>query len=398
MPPRCGSSTCCGPDDLVIANDAATLPASLHGRAHGEWRRRSRCGLAGRPRWTDASERRTDFVALVVVRRRRLPDAHRGPSARRRHFGRAGIVSRSDAAPGDRLALLGDGRGAARSPAARVAAFRRLGARHLGRSRARTAGRFSTRTCRRRSRCGTCGRRSRRCRSRSSRRRRASRWTGRRSARCASAASRSRRSRWRRASRRPATPELDRRLPFDEPYRIPAAPRPPSAKRAGRADAIVAVGTTVVRALEHAAAGDGVVQRGRGRGEPAHRAGQLAACRRRDPLGDARAGQQPLPAAARVCRRCDAGGRERRRSRRRAIGRMSSATRCSSREKTTPSWTQRTSLTGARTVSRLRRRSTRLGSDAFIVLGAWSFVLCPSFGPWSCLVLGRPSFLALGLT
>jgi S-adenosylmethionine:tRNA ribosyltransferase-isomerase len=59
-------------------------------------------------------------------------------------------------------------------------------------------------------------------------------------------------------------PELDRRLPFDEPYRIPFSTA--SAIRAARAQGgrIVAVGTTVVRALEHAAARDGVVDAGAG--------------------------------------------------------------------------------------------------------------------------------------
>jgi S-adenosylmethionine:tRNA ribosyltransferase-isomerase len=59
-------------------------------------------------------------------------------------------------------------------------------------------------------------------------------------------------------------PELDRRLPFDEPYAIPGTTA--SAIRRARAQGgrIVAVGTTVVRALEHAAAGDGVVHAGEG--------------------------------------------------------------------------------------------------------------------------------------
>jgi S-adenosylmethionine:tRNA ribosyltransferase-isomerase len=55
---------------------------------------------------------------------------------------------------------------------------------------------------------------------------------------------------------------LDTLLPFDEPYRIsPAAARAieDSRTRRGR---IIAVGTTVVRALEHAAARDGVVRAG----------------------------------------------------------------------------------------------------------------------------------------
>src|SRR5262245_44378855 len=59
-------------------------------------------------------------------------------------------------------------------------------------------------------------------------------------------------------------PELDRRLPLDEPYRIPRATA--SALRAARANGarVVAVGTTVVRALEHAAARDGIVHAGDG--------------------------------------------------------------------------------------------------------------------------------------
>ena len=57
-------------------------------------------------------------------------------------------------------------------------------------------------------------------------------------------------------------PELDRRLPFDEPYRISESTA--SAIRRARAAGarIVAIGTTVVRALEHAAARDGVVRAG----------------------------------------------------------------------------------------------------------------------------------------
>jgi S-adenosylmethionine:tRNA ribosyltransferase-isomerase len=59
-------------------------------------------------------------------------------------------------------------------------------------------------------------------------------------------------------------PELDRRLPFDEPYRIPDATA--SAIRRARSDGgrIIAIGTTVVRALEHAAARAGVVSPGEG--------------------------------------------------------------------------------------------------------------------------------------
>lgn len=49
--------------------------------------------------------------------------------------------------------------------------------------------------------------------------------------------------------------ELDHRLPFDEPYRIPKATAVAIGKARASGGRIVAVGTTVVRALEHAACG-----------------------------------------------------------------------------------------------------------------------------------------------
>ena len=55
---------------------------------------------------------------------------------------------------------------------------------------------------------------------------------------------------------------LDRRLPLDEPYRIPAATAALIAATRARHGRVVAIGTTVVRALEHAASGDGVVHAG----------------------------------------------------------------------------------------------------------------------------------------
>lgn len=59
-------------------------------------------------------------------------------------------------------------------------------------------------------------------------------------------------------------PELDRLLPFDEPYRIPAATEQ-ALRRACREDRrAVAIGTTVVRALEHSAARFGAVVAGDG--------------------------------------------------------------------------------------------------------------------------------------
>jgi S-adenosylmethionine:tRNA ribosyltransferase-isomerase len=59
-------------------------------------------------------------------------------------------------------------------------------------------------------------------------------------------------------------PDLDRRLPLDEPYLIPAATASAICHARVERRRIVAVGTTVVRALEHAAAGDGAVRAGSG--------------------------------------------------------------------------------------------------------------------------------------
>ena len=57
---------------------------------------------------------------------------------------------------------------------------------------------------------------------------------------------------------------LDALLPFDEPYDIPAATESALARARVQGGRIVAVGTTVVRALEHAAARDGSVHAGAG--------------------------------------------------------------------------------------------------------------------------------------
>jgi S-adenosylmethionine:tRNA ribosyltransferase-isomerase len=58
--------------------------------------------------------------------------------------------------------------------------------------------------------------------------------------------------------------ELDRRLPFDEPYRIPTTTASAIQRVRSQGGRIVAIGTTVVRALEHAAAHDGVIRAGDG--------------------------------------------------------------------------------------------------------------------------------------
>jgi len=58
--------------------------------------------------------------------------------------------------------------------------------------------------------------------------------------------------------------ELDRLLPFDEPYRIPLATALAVRHAKARGRRVVAVGTSVVRALEHAATVDGRVRAGEG--------------------------------------------------------------------------------------------------------------------------------------
>ena len=59
-------------------------------------------------------------------------------------------------------------------------------------------------------------------------------------------------------------PELDALLPFDEPYRVPASTAMAIGTVRAQGGSIVAIGTTVVRALEHAACVDGIVQAGVG--------------------------------------------------------------------------------------------------------------------------------------
>src|SRR5262249_5951118 len=59
-------------------------------------------------------------------------------------------------------------------------------------------------------------------------------------------------------------PALDLRLPFDEPYRIPEQTAAAIAQAKAANGRIVAIGTTVVRALESAASADGSVRAGGG--------------------------------------------------------------------------------------------------------------------------------------
>jgi S-adenosylmethionine:tRNA ribosyltransferase-isomerase len=58
--------------------------------------------------------------------------------------------------------------------------------------------------------------------------------------------------------------DLDARLPLDEPYDIPEASARAIAASRARGGRIIAVGTSVVRALEHAAGGAGSVRSGHG--------------------------------------------------------------------------------------------------------------------------------------
>jgi S-adenosylmethionine:tRNA ribosyltransferase-isomerase len=58
--------------------------------------------------------------------------------------------------------------------------------------------------------------------------------------------------------------DLDKRLPFEEPYEITAAAAEAIAVTRAQGGRIVAIGTTVVRAIEHAATRDGIVRAGPG--------------------------------------------------------------------------------------------------------------------------------------
>jgi S-adenosylmethionine:tRNA ribosyltransferase-isomerase len=58
--------------------------------------------------------------------------------------------------------------------------------------------------------------------------------------------------------------ELDMRLPLDEPYDVPVSTANAIARTRASGGRIIAIGTTVVRALEHSAMRDGVVHAGGG--------------------------------------------------------------------------------------------------------------------------------------
>ena len=81
---------------------------------------------------------------------------------------------------------------------------------------------------------------------------------------CGAAASCSRRSTLAAGISSTGDPALDARLPLDEPYRIPAATACALRRAKVLGGRVIAIGTTVVRALEHAGARDGVVHAGDG--------------------------------------------------------------------------------------------------------------------------------------
>ena len=99
---------------------------------------------------------------------------------------------------------------------------------------------------------------------------------------------------------------LDARLPFDEPYHLPAATVAAVQAARERGDRVVAIGTTVARALEHAAAQPGGLRAGPG--VATNRLGRSTRLGVVDALvsGTHEPGLEPSRAAARVRRRRDA--------------------------------------------------------------------------------------------
>ena len=140
------SSIICGRGDLVIANDAATLPASLQGEhvPSGACHR----GAAGRPGARSTPMSVAHFSAVVFGAgdyRTRTEDRPPPPPL----------------GPGDRLALgplIGDGHRRARAPATCGFAFRRFTRSRSGPASRGMAGRSSTHISPRRWRSGTFGR------------------------------------------------------------------------------------------------------------------------------------------------------------------------------------------------------------------------------------------------
>ena len=125
------------PGDLVIANDAATLPASLRG-THVASGAEIEVRLAGRRSLAPDDVRK---FSAIVFGERRFPHADRGPAAAAAARSRRSTLPR--AAGGNRRSPCSD------HPRLVSLALRRLARRDLGRASRGTAGRSSTRTCRR---------------------------------------------------------------------------------------------------------------------------------------------------------------------------------------------------------------------------------------------------------
>ena len=275
--------------DLVVANDAATLPASLSGR-HAATGAPVELRLAG---WVTPGDP-TRFVAVVF-----------GAGDRR--------TRTEDRPPPPRLAPGRHARARARSsrPSSASSAIRASSAlRFAGTPDAIWAGIAQhgrpiqySHVRRAAARSGTCGRRSPRARSRSSRRRRALRSTGACSPRFAKRGIGFATLTHAAGISSTGDPALD--ASSRSTSRSTSRKRPPRAiaRTKARGGRIIAIGTTVVRALEAAAegmcavhAGDGVAT---GRIGP-----EIAAeDRRRDRLRRARAGRKPFRAAPRLRRR-----------------------------------------------------------------------------------------------
>ena len=122
---------------------------------------------------------------------------------------------------------------------------------------------------------------------------------------------------------------LDARLPLDEPYHLPAATIAAIESARSRGGRVVALGTTVARALEHAAARPGGPATRRRSGDEPARSGVAPAGLRRAAQRHPRARLEPSRAAARLRRRHDARAASMTRSNRAATAPTSSATRSS---------------------------------------------------------------------
>ena len=237
------------PGDLVVANDAATLPASLHGvqvpsGAPIEVR------LAGR---SSLSPRRPQVLG-GRVRRGRLAHAHR----------RSGLAAAARARrPSHARTARRDHRGSARPSATRGTELRRPSRHGVGRRRAawaadpvrvlergaRALGRLDAdRRPPGRLRAAVGGLRARLAHPRALR----ARGIGFATLTLAAGISST------------GDPALDARLPLDEAYRIPESTASAIHRATTKSGRIVAVGTTVVRALEHAAARSGAIAAGDG--------------------------------------------------------------------------------------------------------------------------------------